>query len=115
MKVIALSIQNPTKDELIKIKPPGGLPSGGFQDSTGNAIINWGITALLIGAVILALFFFIWGGIQWITSGGDKTKVQNARNRMIYSIIGLLIAFLSFFIVNLIGNIFGADILTRGV
>ncbi|MBI2442554.1 MAG: hypothetical protein HYV40_01440 [Candidatus Levybacteria bacterium] len=58
--------------------------------------------------VILALFYLIYGGIQWITSSGDKQKVAAARNRMIYAIIGLVIIFLSIFLVNLVLYIFGA-------
>src|SRR5581483_9188951 len=34
---------------------------------------------MFIAAVLVALFFLVWGGIQWILSGGEKGKVDNAR------------------------------------
>lgn len=65
------------------------------------------ITILLIIAAVIAIFFLIWGGIKWITSSGDKTKVESARNTIISSIVGLIIAFLAYFIISLVLSIFG--------
>lgn len=112
MKLLSLTIESPVQGEgAIKINPPGGLPSGGFGDNTANNLIGWGLTALLVGGTLLALAYLIWGGVQWITSGGDKSKIQAARNKMTYAIIGLVIAFLSFFIVTLIGGFFQVNLL----
>ena len=36
------------------------------------------IGAILIIAFVIALFFLFWGGIQWITSGGDKEGVEES-------------------------------------
>src|SRR3954471_24515243 len=44
-----------------------------------GGIIATVITVLLIAATIIALFFLIWGDIRWVTSGGDKGKVEGAR------------------------------------
>lgn len=113
MKLLALTITGPNGDP-IKLKGPGGIPTGGFDGGPANGIIAWGLTLLLVSATILALFFLIWGGVGWITSGGDKSKLQAARNKMVYAIIGLVIAFLSFFIVTIIGRFFNADLLGIG-
>lgn len=70
------------------------------------------IISLLLGiAVIIALFFLIWGGIKWILSGGDKSAVEAARNTIVAAIIGLAITFLAFFILTVIGQIFGIPLL----
>jgi hypothetical protein len=64
----------------------------------------------MISAVLwvqLALFFLIWGGIRWITSGGDKGKVEEARKHIVAAIIGLVVAFLAYFIIQIILTIFG--------
>ena len=58
------------------------------------------INILLVLAVILALIFLIWGGIRWIMSGGDKQKIEQARSAIIGAIVGLVLAFLSFLILN---------------
>ena len=68
------------------------------------------ITILLIAAALIALFFLIWGGIRWITSGGDKSKVESARNTIIASIIGLIISLLAFFIITLVLGIFNLSL-----
>ena len=68
------------------------------------------IVAVLIIAAVIALAFLIWGGIKWITSGGDKAKVEAARSTIIAAIIGLIIAFLAFFILNLVLGLFGLNI-----
>lgn len=72
-----------------------------------NLIIKSAIQILLIAAVIVALVFLIWGGIKWITSGGDKTKVESARGTVIGAIIGLIIAFAAFFVLNIVASLFG--------
>lgn len=110
MNHLAISIDNPAGGGKIVIQTPRDVPSGGL-DTVGAATLQTGITLFFVGVAILALIFFIWGGITWITSGGDKTKIQNARNKMVYSVIGLIIAFLAFFIVSLIGTLFGVDLL----
>lgn len=60
------------------------------------------IQFLFVIAVILALGFLIYGGIRWITSGGDKAGVETARNTIIASIIGLIVVFLAYMIINLV-------------
>src|SRR3989338_10606446 len=77
----------------------------------GSNILQWFIALGLTIGVFLAVFMIIWSGIQWITSEGDKTKLQAAKTRLTYSIIGLLVIFLSFFIVNIIGTIFGVKLI----
>lgn len=64
-------------------------------------------TLLLTGSVLLSLGFLIWGGIKWITSGGDKSKVDGARGAIVAAIVGLVVSFLAFSIVNLVTYVFG--------
>jgi uncharacterized protein YacL len=75
-----------------------------------GGIIGAAVEFILIIAVIIALFFLIWGGVRWITSGGDKAKVESARGTIIAAIIGLVIAFLAFFILSLALSFFGLSL-----
>lgn len=75
-----------------------------------GTIVGGAVTFLLIVAVLVALFFLIFGGIRWITSGGDKAKVESARGTIISAIIGLIIAFLAFFILSVALNFFGLNL-----
>lgn len=81
------------------------LDSSQFGD-----IISTALNVIIVIAVIIAVFFLVWGGIKWITSGGDKAKVESARNTIIAGIIGLVFVFLAYFIISLVANIFGIDI-----
>jgi hypothetical protein len=57
---------------------------------------------------LLALFYLIWGGLSWITSEGDKQRLAQARTRIVFAIIGLIIVFLAYLIVNIVlGFFFG--------
>lgn len=67
------------------------------------------ITAALVFAGLVALILIIYSGIRYISSRGDPTKVEGAKKTLTYAIIGLVVIFLSFFIVNLISQITGID------
>lgn len=77
----------------------------------GNFIRN-SITILFILAVIIAVFFLIYGGIRWISSGGDKARLESARNIIVAAIIGLILVFLTYFILNIILQLFGLPVAT---
>lgn len=107
---IALSIPG-SGGTPIKLEPPVGVPSGGLS-GTGQNIIWVGVEIALVGAVLLSLFFIIRGGINMMTSGGDKEKFTEGRERVRYAIIGLIVVFLSIFMVNFIGGFFGVNLLS---
>lgn len=47
---------------------------------------------LVIGILfVLITIYFIWGVIQYVTSGGDDEKLGKGRKHMLYGIIGLAI------------------------
>lgn len=73
---------------------------------TGNVIRNV-IIAVLVVATLISLFFLIRGGVNWILSGGDKAKVTAARETLVAAIVGLIITFLAYFILNLVLSLFG--------
>lgn len=64
------------------------------------------VITLIIIAIIVAILYLIMGGIKYITSGGDKGKVDAARSHITAAIIGLILALLAFFIVNVVAQIF---------
>jgi len=66
---------------------------------------------LLFIGVILAVSFLAYGGLKWITSEGEKEKSAQAKNIIIYSIIGLIIIILAFSFVKIIGQLLGVSLL----
>lgn len=73
-----------------------------------EAIVRYWQVAMTIGGLIV-LVLFIWGALQWITSSGDKGKLESARNRMLQAAIGLFILISSFVLVGFIGNLLFGD------
>lgn len=67
------------------------------------------VTAALVFAGVVAVFLIIFAGAQYITSRGDQTKVDNAKKTITYAVIGLVVIFLSFFIIGLISAATGVD------
>jgi hypothetical protein len=61
---------------------------------------------MALGA-IACLALIIWGAIQWITSGGDKQKVEEARNRISAAIIGLIVLAATIALFNLVADFLG--------
>lgn len=84
-----------------------------LDKSTLTDLIRNGITILFIIATIASLFFLIFGGIKWISSGGDKGKLEESRNMLVAAAVGLIITFSSYFILNLVLGLFGLPTVNR--
>jgi len=50
------------------------------------------IDMLLRVAVLAAIAFFVWGGIQYITSQGESDRTKQAKDTLISAIVGMVIA-----------------------
>ncbi|HOP38850.1 hypothetical protein KBB59_01185 [Candidatus Woesebacteria bacterium] len=81
-------------------------PGTGYATDFGNMFSSILNVVMLIAAV-LVFAFLIFGGIQWITAGGDKTKAEEARNKITSAVIGLVIVAASYALINLIVNFLG--------
>lgn len=112
MQYLALTIPQGPGGGSMTINAPAGIPSGGI--AVVAKVVGNAVTILLIITVILTLIYLVVGGIQWSQSGGDKQKVTQARSRLTFAIIGLIIALFSFFIVSIIGYFFKVNLLQVG-
>ncbi len=95
-----------TGDPSITIKQPGNVKIGDL-----GSLISALVGALLVVAALLAFFFLILGGIQWITSGGDKTGMEAARNKITHAIVGLVIVGAAWAIMILLQNFLGITVI----
>jgi cytochrome bd-type quinol oxidase subunit 2 len=64
---------------------------------------------------LMFLLYFILGGLSWITAGGDKGKVDEAKSKMTNAAIGLIVIASSYAIAFIIGKVLGIDILNPSV
>ncbi len=68
------------------------------------------INSALILSGVVAVVLIIWSGFQYVTSNGDKEKVDSARKRLTYAIIGLVFIFSSFMILKFISTFTGVGL-----
>ncbi len=98
------------------------LPSTIYAASTGIDIgehyafgdvktFGQGITLLVDPAFAIAttlvIIYFIIGAFKFLTSGGDKQAVSDARGMITHAIIGFIILIFSFLILQYIPEFFG--------
>lgn len=92
---------------------------GGLGQKTGVSFFQSFIPSLIgLALVIGVLIFFailIMGAVQWISSGGDKEGLSSARGKITSAIIGIIILFSIFAIMQLIETFFGISILTLDI
>ncbi|MEK7112404.1 MAG: hypothetical protein AAB875_03680, partial [Patescibacteria group bacterium] len=65
---------------------------------------------ILVIAALVFFFILVIGGIRWIASGGDKAHTEAARSQITAALVGLVIVFAAWAIVQLINTFFGIDI-----
>ena len=90
----------------------GGAPAGinaARGDNTPSNLVNGdssivrrAINIMLFGVGVLSVVMLIFGGFRYVISGGKKESVTNAKNTILYAIIGLLIAVFAYAIINFI-------------
>lgn len=86
----------------LSLDTSGCDPSAAGSDATTHVnslltnIIN--IFSIIVG--IIAVFMIIFGGLKYVTSGGDSGNVSSAKNTIIYALVGLVIVALAQFIVK---------------
>lgn len=55
------------------------------------ALVGSLLQAIMAIALLILLFFLIWGAFDWLTSAGEKGKLEAARNKMVNAVIGILL------------------------
>ena len=85
-----------TKAELVK-----------GNDSIFKTVTN--VLLFIIGAI--SVIMIIVGGIRYTVSNGDSSQITNAKNTILYAVVGLIVALLAYAIVNFVVDSFtsGSD------
>jgi len=81
----------------------------GLQFSTNTSIgdfVGRIIPYLFAGAGFLLLIYLVIGGLEFMLSLGDPKKTAGARGKITSALIGFLIVFAAYIIVQVIGLIF---------
>ena len=76
-------------------------PSISFVDSPTNTALQY-LNGALVFITLLAVAFLIYGGVLYITAGGDEAKLKKAQATVTYTLIGLVVAFMAGFIIRFV-------------
>ena len=79
--------------------PPPPNNTINIADTIGN-ITDW----VMGFFIVVAFTFFIVSAYYWVMSGGDPSKIATAKAYLIYGIIGVLVAFSAFGLLDFIEN-----------
>lgn len=102
----------------INLAPPGGftgfgkigLEGGDKAGTSANvfaSVISTTIGVITVVAIIWFLIQLLIGAVGIIGSGGDKTKVEQARAKITSAVTGLIVVIAGIFIASLIGALLG--------
>jgi hypothetical protein len=93
----------------VSIAAPTGYASG------IGSLIQFVLRAVLAIGALLVFGYLVMGGIEYITSGGEKGKTEAARNKITAAVVGLIILAASWAILNLALNFLGFGDLSSAI
>jgi hypothetical protein len=79
---------------------------------TLGSIISRALTYIFLFAGIGLLLVLIMSGFSFMTSAGDPKKMEKAKGQLTNALIGFLLIFVSFWLVQAAGYIFGMESIT---
>ncbi|HEX7483979.1 MAG TPA: hypothetical protein VF281_02395 [Candidatus Saccharimonadales bacterium] len=68
--------------------------------ATGIFTTLTNVLLFIIGAI--SVIMIIIGGLRYVVSGGDSSKVSAAKNTILYAVVGILVALLAYAIINFV-------------
>jgi len=86
------------------MSPTTSLP--GLDPFLGNVVTQI-VNPIILLLSALAFVVFVWGVFEFIAHGGDETKRTEGRKAILWGIIGLVIIFGAYGIINLALGTFG--------
>lgn len=95
--------------EITYAQEGGTVPLSGQYDFGWITSLGDFISKQLLGATggplfaifaTITVFFIIFGGFKYLTSGGDKEALASARNTLTYAIIGFILLIFMFLVVR---------------
>ena len=88
-----------------------GIPQpSGMKITDIGVLISRTISVVFIGAGIMTFGFLVYGGMIWLTAGGDKTNTEKARSIITNAVIGLAIIAASWAMMKMISYFLGVDV-----
>ncbi|MEK7524775.1 MAG: hypothetical protein AAB548_00165 [Patescibacteria group bacterium] len=99
--------------DLSTIYKPGEALGG--RGANISALLSPLINNAIILTALASFAAVVFAGFNYITSSGDKAKVQQATTMLNYALLGLALAVSAFVITQIVGQIGGFDFLKPGI
>ncbi len=106
-----------------QLVPQAHAQAGSFSVNVGDEVqsrvainttlgdfVQKGFSAVILVAGLATFMYLVYGGISWISAGGDKGKLEEARSKITNGIIGLAIVASAWAIYKLVDYFFGIGI-----
>jgi len=90
-----LDCKDDPRYQLRNFAPFLNFPNIGSMLNLGTALIT------VLGSLLCGVFMFS-GAFNYLNAGGDAKKLESARSRIVYALIGLLVVLFAYTIVKLI-------------
>lgn len=81
-----------------KVNPPSSIPKQDLTNTTLQNVFN--IVLALAGAVAVA--FVVFGGIKYMLSQGEQNEIKQAKDTILYALVGIVVVVISFILVNFV-------------
>jgi hypothetical protein len=82
-----------------------------FKGEGIGAIISALLPYIYALAGLALLLYLIWGGFDLLTSGGNPESVKRGQSKVTNAVVGFIIVFISYWLIQAIGAILGIEIL----
>ena len=105
---VSLLVAQPVLADTVKDIQDGVTGAGGNPATKKNSgaqipvVIKTAINILLFFIGVFAVIMIVIAGIRFVTSNGDSNTVSSARNTIMYAVIGIVVAFMAFALVNFV-------------
>jgi len=77
-------------------------PNAGSGTDNISSIMTLIVNIISIVVGFVSVVMIIWGGMKYVTSGGESGKITSAKNTIMYALIGLVVVALAQFIVRFV-------------
>ena len=78
----------------------GSTTSSTTNKNTIYDTVGTVISVMLFIVGIICVIMIIWGGINYVTSSGASDQTKRARDTIVYALVGLVVAMVSWALVN---------------
>lgn len=90
-----------------QIIPPPEIQRFGFGATGISKFLSNLVTLIYSLAAVVLVLMLIWGAWDWLTSEGDKEKLESAKRKLINAAIGILLFAVAFAVIQVLGTFTG--------